>query len=346
MKNSIVKFVVLIQLCVCSIAFSQEQKETLKALILDGSNNHYVWPKTSFMMKDYLEKTDLFEVTISRLDTIWKGFKYAPDRPEAHDYFVTEFALDSVQRPSTEEALKTTDFEVDLKEYDLIISNLGAFTPIWSEEMKNRFVQFIKQGGGLVVVHAANNAWGDWDAYNEMIGLGAWGGRDESSGPFVYIDEAGRVQKEYAPGICGSHGQEHEFVITHQQPNHPILKGLPKQWLHANDELYDRMRGPFINTTILATAYSDPEINKKSYEPVLPGTGKNVPILMAIHYGKGRIFHSTLGHFDYSMESIGFMTTFQRGAEWAATGKVTQNPPKDFPTVNASKSTKWIRHKK
>jgi hypothetical protein len=28
------------------------------------------------------------------------------------------------------------------------------------------------------------------------------------------------------------------------------------------------------------------------------------------------------------------MTTFQRGTEWAATGKVTQKVPKDFPTAD------------
>ncbi|WP_255452665.1 ThuA domain-containing protein [Aquimarina sp. RZ0] len=321
---------------------AQKPSIPLKALILDGSNNHYVWPKTSLMMKDYLEKTGLFEVSIARLDTIWKGFKYFPNRPEPHDFFITEFPVDSILRPVTKEALKTTDFEIDFKKYDLIVSNLGAFTPVWSNRMKRDFEKFMKAGGGLVVIHSANNAWGDWEAYNTMIGLGAWGRRDVSSGAFVYVDETGEVQKDFSPGVCGSHGQEHEFVITNQQPNHPILKGLPEKWLHAKDELYDRMRGPFENATILATAYSDAEINKQPYKPVLPGTGKNVPILMVIDYGKGRIFHSTLGHFDYSMECVGFITTFQRGAEWAATGKVTQKKPQIFPKLNESKSIKWI----
>jgi len=200
----------------------------------------------------------------------------------------------------------------------------------------------MNEGGGLEVVHAANNAWGDWKEFNKMIGLGAWGGRDSISGPYAYYDDNGKIQTDHSKGIAGSHGAEHEFLITSREPEHPIMKDLPIEWLHAQDELYDRMRGPFENATILATAYSDIEKNEQPWEPVLKGSGWNVPMLMAINYGKGRIFHTTLGHFDYSIECVGFMTTLQRGAEWAATGKVTQEVPDDFPSKDKSSSRVWI----
>jgi uncharacterized protein len=54
-------------------------------------------------------------------------------------------------------------------------------------------------------------------------------------------------------------------------------------------------------------------------------------MLMTIQYGKGRVFHTTLGHDPEAMRCVGFITTLQRGAEWAATGKVKQKVPKDFP---------------
>ena len=98
------------------------------------------------------------------------------------------------------------------------------------------------------------------------------------------------------------------------------------------------MRGPFENATILATAYSDVEKNEQAWEPILKGSGWNVPMLMAINYGQGSIFHSTLGHFDYSMECVGFITTLQRGAEWAATGEVSQEVPDDFPSMEKTSS--------
>jgi uncharacterized protein len=93
--------------------------------------------------------------------------------------------------------------------------------------------------------------------------------------------------------------------------------------MHATDELYTRLRGPGKNMTVLATAYADPA-NR--------GTGFDEPMLMAITWGKGRIFHTTMGHDALALSCVGFMTTLQRGTEWAATGRVTQKVPKTFPT--------------
>jgi len=53
-----------------------------------------------------------------------------------------------------------------------------------------------------------------------------------------------------------------------------------------------------------------------------------------LSYGKGRIFHTTLGHDIAALSCVGFIATFQRGTEWAATGSVTQKAPAAFPTAN------------
>jgi type 1 glutamine amidotransferase len=99
--------------------------------------------------------------------------------------------------------------------------------------------------------------------------------------------------------------------------------------MHTKDELYDRLRGPAEDLHILATAYSSPEFN---------GTGRHEPMLMTLQYGSGRVFHTALGHADYSMNCVGFVTTLQRGTEWAATGKVTIDVPDDFPTSDTARS--------
>jgi type 1 glutamine amidotransferase len=102
------------------------------------------------------------------------------------------------------------------------------------------------------------------------------------------------------------------------------MRGLPPAWLHTKDELYDRLRGPAKNVTVLASALATKETR---------GSGEHEPLLMVISYGKGRVFHTALGHAMEAIRCVGFATTLQRGTEWAATGSVTQKVPANFPTA-------------
>ncbi|MCH2182841.1 MAG: ThuA domain-containing protein [Mariniblastus sp.] len=282
-------FCILLAWLVTGFGFScnETQGQTKsRALIVDGQNNHQVWPKTTVMMKRYLEETGLFEVDVAT--TASKG--------------------------------TDANFHPDFSKYDVVVSNYNGAA--WPEKTQESFVDFMNQGGGLVVVHAADNAFSNWKEYNQMIGLGGWGGRTEKSGPYVYYSEDGEVVRDTSEGRGGGHGRQHEFPVVTRNSDHPVTKGLPSEWMHAQDELYDKLRGPAQGMVVLATAYSDKGTG---------GSGRHEPMLMAIEFGKGRVFHSTLGHGDYSMECVGFITTFNRGCEWAATGKVTQPIPEDFP---------------
>jgi type 1 glutamine amidotransferase len=128
-----------------------------------------------------------------------------------------------------------------------------------------------------------------------------------------------------APGAAGSHGLRTPYQVA-VRASHPITDGLPQVWMHQGDELYAHLRGPGRNITVLATAYSDPSNN---------GSGHDEAVLMAIRYGRGRVFHTTMGHDINALSSVDFVVTFQRGTEWAATGRVTQKVPQGFPTPNS-----------
>jgi type 1 glutamine amidotransferase len=263
--------------------------DRLRALIIDGQNNHACWPKTTRMMKAYLEQTGLFTVDV-----------------------VTHAAKG--EDPA---------FKPAFAEYDVVVSNFGHGAAEWPAETKAALEAYVQDGGGLVVVHAADNSFPGWEAYNRMIGLGGWGGRNQTSGPYVYFDEAGKLVRDTSPGAGGSHGPQHEFPVVIRDADHPVTRGMPASWLHAKDELYDSLRGPAESMTVLATAWS-------------PKTKRHEPMMMTIDYGTGRVFHTPLGHETYSQECVGFITSLQRGCEWAATGKVSQELPADFPGERAS----------
>lgn len=299
-----------------------KRKVPLKALIVDGQNNHAVWPKSTLMMKQYLEETGLFQVDVYRTRFTWGAEREKEFLPLAGVGVTTD--LENPQHDP--------DFAPVFNDYDVVISNFGWKAAIWPEDTQKAFENYMASGGGFVSVHAANNSFPDWLEYNKMIGLGGWGDRTENHGPYVYYNNAGKLIRDASPGRSGAHGPSHIFPITLRIKDHPITDGMPEVWLTTEDECYAQLRGPAENLTILATG--------KDVSGKAP-TDRHEPMLMVIDYGKGRIFHTALGHDDYSMESVGFISSFIRGVEWAATGKVTIPIPQDFPNAETSTSREF-----
>jgi type 1 glutamine amidotransferase len=288
MFNTSVRLLALIAALVFGALTPAADRPKLKALIIDGQNNHN-WKSTTPLLKKYLDETGLFDVEV------------VTSPPERQDL---------------------SKFRPQFAAHQVVVSNYNGAT--WPAETRNDLSEFVRGGGGFVVVHAADNAFADWPEYNEMIGLGGWGNRTEKNGPYVRVRD-GQVVRDTSPGRGGSHGERHPFLVETLTSGHPITSGLPAKWMHEKDELYDRLRGPARNLTVLAYAYSDPKQK---------GSGEREPLLMTIAFGEGRVFHTTLGHDTVAMKCVGFIATYQRGCEWAATGKVTQPVPADFPTAD------------
>jgi type 1 glutamine amidotransferase len=275
-----------------SLNFGCKKATGYKTLIITGQNNHD-WQASSPLLKKILDETGMFSCEIMK--TPEKGGDMAAFNP-------------------------------DFSSYKLVVLDYNGDS--WSDKTNAAFLDYVKNGGGVVIYHAANNSFPGWKEYNEIIGLGGWGDRSEKDGPYIYYRRDSLIV-DNAPGRGGNHGKRREFMVRTRIADHPITKGLPARWMHGNDELYSELRGPAKNMQILATAFADSAAGG--------GTMRDEPMLMTINYEKGRIFHTAMGHADKdggpAMQCTGFIVTLQRGAEWAVTGEVTQNVPFDFPTA-------------
>ncbi len=283
LKRFSIALVLLVAVCIVA-----EAAPPLTALIVTGQDRSHKWAETTPVLKQLLEETGLFTVNMA----ISPGY--------GEDF---------------------SNFKPAFSDHDVVIMCYGYGSDPWAATVQQDFESCVRNGGGLVIFHAANNAFPKWKEYNEMIGIGGWGGRNEKDGPYVRWRD-GKIVYDNTPGPGGGHGPQHEFAIEIRDTEHPITKGLPLKFMHSADELYNSLRGPAKNLTVLATAYSPKDKR---------GTGEHEPMLMTIKYGKGRVFHTVLGHAAKHVKSVAFIATFQRGSEWAATGKVTQKVPQDMP---------------
>jgi type 1 glutamine amidotransferase len=192
----------------------------------------------------------------------------------------------------------------NLAKYDVLLLNykdtkMGGPDTRWSEENQKAFADAVRGGKGLVVYHHASSAFtsgSEFDKEFERIIAGGW-----------------RKQ--------GNHGKRHVFTVT-IRGEHPITKGMPADFVHANDELYQNSV-MLPDSVVLATAFSDKTIDPKN-------SGKDEPVVWVATYGKGRVCENVLGHDVDAMKSLGFQTLLIRGVEWAATGKVRTPVPAEL----------------
>lgn len=256
----------------------------LPALIIDGRHNHN-WRATTAELRSILAAAG--------------------------------FPVDVATAPPANEGLAA--FRPGLSRYRVVTPDYTGFGNggEWPEPFGREFERCVSGGGGVVIVHAASSALPNWREYNEITGLGGWGGRDRRCGPFLYFKD-GAMVRGTAPGRAGHPCKQHACTVTSRAPGYPIMAGLPASWPQATDELFDSLRGPARNLEVLATAWSGPASG---------GAGRHEPALFTVRFGKGRIFHTLLGHSPASMRSSGFVATVQRGAEWVATGRVTRPGP-------------------
>src|SRR5215469_9770802 len=142
--------------------------DLIPVMLLDGESagTYHDWKATTPVLKKVLEETGLFQVEVVT----------AP--PGGGDY---------------------SNFKPDFSKYQAIVMNYDAPDERWPDSLKSAFEAYLRGGGGLVIVHASDNAFAGWQAFNEMIGIGGWRGRTEKSGPLWFLKD-GKLTSDDTPG--------------------------------------------------------------------------------------------------------------------------------------------------
>jgi type 1 glutamine amidotransferase len=271
----------------------EKNKKQIKVLIVDGFSNHD-WKETSRETKDILEETGMFKVDISSAPSV-------PGDPGWDDW-----------NPS-------------FKNYDVVIQNFNNLKNQdlkWPSRVEVMLEKYVRSGGGLYILHSANNSFSHWSEYDTMIGLG-W--RSKETGYALALDSVNSITRILpGEGRGTTHGKRFNATIKTLN-THPINKDFPGEWITPSMELYRYARGPAKNLTILSFAVDS-------------ATGEKWPVEWVVNYGMGRVYNSSMGHlwadeiYPISYRCIGFQTLMIRAAEWLATGNTSYPLPVNFPT--------------
>ena len=265
----------------------------IRVLVVDGHSNHD-WRLTTALIRGILEPTHLFKIEVST----------APVADDAAGW--------NAWRP------RFSDHDVVIQTYN----DLGG-GPAWPQVVREDFEVFVRQGGGVYVWHAGNNAFADWPAYNDMIGLG-W--RKKNFGWALEVKDDGEIVRIPAgEGRDTGHGARVDTVVR-RLGDHPIHAGLPREWRTPDIEVYSYARGPARDIQVLSYGFD-------------PQTRKSWPLEWTVTYGQGRVYTSTFGHVwrgdtqPARMRCAGVQTVMVRALQWLAGREANFPMPPDFPSA-------------
>jgi type 1 glutamine amidotransferase len=176
-----------------------------------------------------------------------------------------------------------------LAEYDgVILHYMNWQQQALGTEARENIRKFISDGGGLVLVHFACGAFTKWDkSGEEPKALGTdWP---------EFANLAGRY---WNPELKG-HDPRGPFIVKIKDKSHPITAGIDD--FETNDELYTCLDGSAsVDTLAFATSVVD---------------GKDHLMAFTLEYGKGKVFHSPLGH-DVEAFTPTVCQLYRQGCAW------------------------------
>ncbi|MBR9998453.1 MAG: ThuA domain-containing protein [Cyclobacteriaceae bacterium] len=203
-----------------------------------------------------------------------KGFRHQSIE-KGREVLASLLQAENIRVDSTENAELFTN--KNLKQYDALIF-LNTTGDLFDEKQQQVLVNYIRNGGGYVGIHASTDAEYDWPWYGQMAG-----------------------------GYFKSHPKQQNAVIKVVDKTHPSTTMLPDEW-NRFDEWYD-FKDVNPNIKVLA------KLDETSYEG---GEMQNDhPIIWYQEFEGGRIFYTGFGHTNETFEEPLFREHVMGGIMYA-----------------------------
>lgn len=201
------------------------------------------------------------------------------------------FALNSTDDPAQFSA-------ENLAQYDaVLLNNSVGFENFLSAEQRSALLDFVKNGKGLIGIHAAADANKNWKEGADLIG-----------GVFQ----------------CHPWTAKGEWVAKLESPLHPLNQAFNSQSLYLRDEIYHYQEGSFSRerSRVLLSLDMDHQRNfegeglAEKLRDLVTKDGDH-PIAWLHEYGKGRVFYSNLGHHNFTYWNPVVLQHFLDGIQYA-----------------------------
>lgn len=168
------------------------------------------------------------------------------------------------------------------------------------------------ESADLIVFFSSNPAW-NVDRAKELEAYLERGG----GAVFIHYAVNGRKDVDALSKLIGlawkdggSKFRHGETELTFPDPKHPICRNFGK--LKLTDESYWNLSGDVKNVTILATAVED---------------GQPRPVVWSREQGKGRVFVTLQGHYNWTFDDPLYRVLLLRGMAWSAREPVDRFNP-------------------
>ncbi len=163
------------------------------------------------------------------------------------------------------------------KKYDVVVHN-ECFGDMKDDELVKSVAQAHFEGVPGVFIHCSLHSY-----RNAPVGADSW--------------------RELLGVTSRRHEKQRAELVKTLKPDHPVMIGFPKEWKTPNGELYVIEKN-WPNCTPLAQAFG-------------PDTSQEHTVIWTNTFGKAKVFGTSLGHHNETMNTEEWLGVVSRGLLWS-----------------------------